>query len=75
MTRKRSAKTAEIEDRITKAIDAIKKKEVKSAYAAEKRFGVSRSTLSRRLKGGLSVAEGRESQQLFSIAEENTLFL
>jgi hypothetical protein len=75
MPRKRSQKYAELEVRIAQAIDAIKKSEVKSIYAAHKKYHVSYNTLSRRIQGGSNHAEGHESTQLLSQAEEEALLL
>ena len=75
MPRKRSARTEEIESRVEKAIEALKSKKVKSSYAAAKLFGLDRKTLTRRLNGGLSYSQSRESAQLLSIAEEDALAL
>ena len=52
MPKKRSSKSAELEERIAKAVIAIKEKKVKSAYAAAKEFDVNRGTLMNRLRGG-----------------------
>ncbi|KAI9760619.1 MAG: hypothetical protein M1840_002376 [Geoglossum simile] len=75
MTRKRSQKFAELEIRMAQALDAIKKKEVKSINAASKVYDIPYMTLSRRVNGGLSNAENHESSQLLSHAEENMLQL
>ncbi len=44
---KRQASDAEIDQ----AVDAVRKKLVKSTYAAEKQYGIPRVTIWRRLKG------------------------
>jgi hypothetical protein len=75
MPRKRSARTAEIESKVNKAIEALKTKEVKSPYAAAKLVGLDLNTLTRRLNGGHNHAQSREQTQLLSIAEENALAL
>jgi hypothetical protein len=73
MPKKRSSKSAELEERIAKAVIAIKEIKVKSAYAAAKEFDVNRGTLMNRLRGGVSHAKGHESTQLLSSAEEKAL--
>jgi hypothetical protein len=75
MTKKRSRKSAELEIQMAQALDAIKKKEVASLYATSIAYGVSYMTLSRRIKGGSSHAQGHESSQLLSEVEENVLQL
>ena len=62
------------EEVIQQALDAIKSGEVRSVYAAEKRFGVGRAPLCRRLNGNQqSHARARKSQQLSTIPEEDFL--
>ena len=75
MPKRRSAKMSDLEARITKALDAIQKKEVKNVYEPAKRFKVNRETLRLRVNGGLSLVESHESTQLLSVAEENALVL
>jgi hypothetical protein len=75
MPRKRSTRTAEIESKVKRAIDALKTKKVKSSYAAAKLVGLNLTTLTRRLNGGHSCPQSREQIQLLSIAEENALAL
>ena len=65
MPKKRSFKSAELEERIAKAVIAIKEKKFKSAYAAAKEFDVNHGTLMNRLRGGVSHAKGHESTQLY----------
>src|SRR5437763_2989133 len=75
MLKKRSQKYAELEIRITQALDAIKNGEVATIYAASKAYDVPYNTLSRRVKGGPNYAQGHESSQLLSQAEEHALQL
>jgi Tc5 transposase DNA-binding domain len=75
MPRKRSARTAEIESKVNKAIEALKTKEVKSPYAAAKLVGLDLNTLMCRLSGGHNHAQSREQTQLLSIVEEDALAL
>ena len=75
MPRKRSARTAEIESKVEKAIDALKTKKVKSSYAAAKLVGLNLTTLTHRLNGGHSCSQSHEQDQLLSIAEEDALAL
>ena len=75
MLKKRSFKSTELEERIAKAVIAIKEKKVKSAYAAAKEFDVNRRTLMNRLHGGVSHAEGHELTQLLSSTEEKALIV
>ena len=59
---------------VQKALDVIKSGEVYSAYAAEKKFGVSRVLLSRCLKGTqLTSSKVHEMQQMFTHLEEKVL--
>ena len=70
MARSKSIRIKELDEQILMAIEALKKKEFKTPYAASKHFKVSYSTLYRRMQGGLSVSESREPQQILSAAEE-----
>src|SRR2546421_1492572 len=75
MTRKLSTRMAETNARINEAISAIQHGKFKTAYAAAKFFKVNRETLTRRLDGRGTHAEGHEHAQLLSNAEEDTLKL
>ena len=66
---------AEVNSRIDKAIVAIHNKQFKYVKAAAAHFEVDRKTLERRLKGGQTHAQGHESTQLLSKAEEDALYL
>ena len=59
---------------IQQALDAIKSGKARSAYAAEKRFGVGRSLQCQQLNGSQqSHARASKSQQLLTIPEEDVL--
>jgi sRNA-binding carbon storage regulator CsrA len=73
MPKKQSAKSVELEERIAKALIAIKEKKVKSAYAAAKEFDVNRQMLMNRINSGVSYAEGHEALQHLSGAEKQVL--
>ncbi|KAI9759912.1 MAG: hypothetical protein M1840_003069, partial [Geoglossum simile] len=61
--------------RINEAINAIQHGKFKTAYAAAKFFKVNRETLTCRLDGRGSHAEGHEQAQLLSTAKKDTLKL
>lgn len=73
MTRRKSQKRVENETLIIQALDGIAQKRWKTAWAAAKTLGISRHTIARRMKGGKSVMESRENQQLLTIPEEKAL--
>jgi hypothetical protein len=75
MPRRRSEKAVEYEVKMAKAIEAVISGDVKSAYAAEKKYGVDRKAIARRIKGSDSRATANERKQLLSAAEEDALFL
>jgi hypothetical protein len=75
MPRKRSARTAEIESKVEKAIEALKSNKAKSPYAAAKLFGLSHKTLTCHLNRGLNTSQSHESAQLLSKAGEDALAL
>ena len=65
---------AEKEALIQEALNAIMSGEIHSAYAAEKRFGISRVLLSRRLKDTQQTsAKAHETQQMLMHLEEEAL--
>ena len=68
MPRRKGNKGVRSEEVIQQASDAIKLGEVRSAYAAEKKFGVRRLNCSQK-----SCARARESQQLLTIPKEDIL--
>jgi hypothetical protein len=61
------------EARTLEALQAFKRREFNSIYAAADHFQINRETLRRRAAGGNSRAQGRESAQLLSLAEEKVL--
>jgi hypothetical protein len=68
--RKRQASDAEIDQ----AVDAVRKKLVKSMYAAERQYGVPWATIWRRLKGKAKLRRrAHERDQLLSDQEEEAL--
>src|SRR5947207_15147433 len=73
MRKVRSQKAVDIEVNILKALAALSLKEFPNTNQAAKHFNISLTTLERRLIGGKSIAESRESTQLLSIPEEKTL--
>lgn len=73
MGRPRSKTAIEREEGIKAALNALKKKEFDTVYSAAMHFKVSHVTLGRRWKGGKSMVEARESQQLLTSAEEKAL--
>jgi hypothetical protein len=73
MVRKKSVATADLESRITHAITGVQRGEYKSLYAAAKVLGLTLSTLTRRVNGGLSRSQARQQQQKLSYAQENVL--
>jgi hypothetical protein len=73
MTRRRSEKTAETDAKVEAAVEGLSNGLYKTPYAAATAHGLSRATLSRRLDGGNSRAEGKENQQNLTHAEEKAL--
>ena len=74
MSPKPTSSCIEKESLVLKALDAIKSGEVCSAYAAEKKFGVSRVLLSKRLKGTqLISSKAHEVQQMLTHLEVKVL--
>jgi DDE superfamily endonuclease/Tc5 transposase DNA-binding domain len=71
----RSKRTADREERLQLALKSWKKQEYPSIRKTARQFNVNDITLGRQIKGGLSIAESREPQQLLSIAEETALYL
>jgi Tc5 transposase-like DNA-binding protein len=63
----------ESEARIQEALQALENKDFNTLYAAAKHYDVSRATLTRRASGSKSRAQGQESAQLLSMAEEKAL--
>ena len=73
MARPRSETAIDREKRIKAALNALEKKEFYIVYSAASHFKVSYITLDRRWRGGKSMNEARESQQLLTSAEEKAL--
>jgi DDE superfamily endonuclease/Tc5 transposase DNA-binding domain len=73
MGKRRSTKSAERETKVEQAMAAISRGEFSNPYQAAKHFNICYATLKRRVDGGKSVAESREPQQLFTLAEEKAL--
>ena len=65
--------TSKHEQDIQDALDAYDRREYPSIRAAAGAYDVSKSTLSRRLKGGRSRQQAREEQQLLSPDQEGLL--
>lgn len=75
MGRRRSQKAIESEAKVKEALNTVQIGQIKTGYAAAKRFGASKSTIYRRLSGGKTRAEAREEQQLLSKQEEKALIV
>ena len=73
MGKLRSQKAADTEANILKALTTLSLKEFPNTNQAAKHFNISPTTLGRRLIGGKSITESRESAQLLSIPEEKAL--
>jgi Tc5 transposase DNA-binding domain len=73
MTKPPSKKAAQTEQGIQKALVERAAGVHKTPYQAASSLGLSRATLGRRIKGGKSRREARESQQTLSKGEEDAL--
>src|SRR5579871_6832382 len=73
MARQRSKKALERETKVKNALAALERGEVENVNQAAIHFGLHYTTLNRRYNGGKSIAESREPQQLFTIAEEHAI--
>src|SRR5947207_10027980 len=73
MPARKSQARAEADKRTEKALEELSNSKHESIHAAAKANNASHATLLRRLDGGKSTAESRESQQILTIAEENAL--
>lgn len=73
MVSRKSVATADLESGITQAITGVQNGEYKSLYKAAQVLGLTRSTLMRRVNGGLSRCQARQQQQKLSYAQENVL--
>ena len=63
MVRQKSQTAAQIEARVNKAVLGVQSGLYKSSYEAVKQLGVSKSTVTRRVNGGLSRSQARQQQQ------------
>jgi hypothetical protein len=70
---KRTSEVADREERLQNAISAYNNQKFDSIRATATAFNVSHVTMTRRLTGGLSRVQARESAQILSNAEEKTL--
>ena len=73
MVRRKSIPTTERDILIEQALIDIKSGKHKSAYEAEKTLGLPKSSITRRVNGGLSRSQARQQQQNLSYAEEKVL--
>jgi ABC-type methionine transport system ATPase subunit len=74
MAPEQGQKKCKFEEEIQEAVKAMREGKVKSAYEAEKVFGIPRSTLTRRLKGTTqSRHNAHEPEQLLTDPEEEVL--
>ena len=73
MPRPLNQKAAESEEKVLKALIGLESGLYKTVYRASKDTGAPESTISRRLNGGKTRADARESQQLLSKAQEKAL--
>jgi hypothetical protein len=73
MPKKKSERIADLDKRIEEAFCQLKLGHFASRHAAAMAFNIRPATFNARVKGGLSVAESRESYQLLSIAQETAL--
>jgi len=73
MVCRRNEKAEEAEKKMQIAIAGVKDGTYRSIDHAVKELGVSKTTLTRRLKGGKSRSEGQENNQLLTTQEEKAL--
>ncbi len=74
MPRPLQPKGPKTEENVQKALEVIRSGEVPSAYAAEKKFGVSRVVLCRRLAGKQQAhTKAHEQKQMLTHFEEEAL--
>jgi predicted transcriptional regulator len=73
MVRRKSITAQELDIQVTEAVLGIKSGKFKSAYQAAKVLGLTKTTVTKRLNGGLTRAEARQKQQLLSKNQEKTL--
>ena len=73
MPARKSQKRAEADKRIEKALDELSMSQFQSIHEAAHTNNITHTTLLRRMDGGKSTTESRESQQILTIPEENAL--
>ena len=73
MLARKSQKRAEADKRIQKALNELLRGQFQSVREAARANNVAHTTLLRRMDGGKSTAESRQSQQILTIPEENAL--
>ncbi|KAK6591284.1 transposase [Botrytis cinerea] len=73
MVRRKSLKVQEMESRLAEAVLGVQNGKYKSSYEAAKELGLSKDTVTRRVKGGSSRSEARQLQQKLSAVQENVL--
>ena len=73
MVKQRSIKAQELDLRLSEAVEGVKTRKFKSAYAAAKALGLRPNTVVDRIKGGQTRVEARQKQQLLSKTQEQTL--
>ena len=71
MPARKSQKRAEADKRIEKTLDELSMSQFQSVHEATRANNITHTTLLRRMDGGKSMAESRESQQILTIPEEN----
>lgn len=62
-----------MESRLAEAVLGVQNGKYKSSYEAAKELGLSKDTVTRRVKGGSSRSEARQLQQKLSAVQENVL--
>src|SRR5277367_2784290 len=73
MVRRCNEKAEEVERNIQIAVAGVKDKTYQSAGQAAKALSVSKTMVTRRLKGGKSRSEGQETNQLLTTQKEKAL--
>ena len=73
MVRRKSQSAAQRDILIDQALLDIQSGKYKSAYEAEKVLKLPKSSVTRRVKGGLSRSQARQQQQKLSYVQENVL--
>src|SRR5579862_6573636 len=70
---RKSGKRGEKEELYVRGVAGVRQGKYKSVAEASRQLGVSRTTLTRHLKGGKTRAQARERQQLLTAQEERAL--